>query len=76
MNKVSEIDFGIAMIVLESKSLNPFSEINILKRDGLFYPTIRDYVGDEIFTGDGYSTMQDTLACVGRSYDSAKNRKK
>lgn len=76
--RVSEIDFGLEMLVYESKSIYPLEAVSSLEcsdSDGVFYlPVIPDYVtGIEKITGslDGYSTRQELLSCVGRCWDLA-----
>ncbi len=76
--RVSELDFGLEMLVYESKSIYPLEAISSIEcsdSDGVFYlPVIPDYVtGIEKITGslDGYSTRQELLSCVGRCWDLA-----
>lgn len=76
--RVSELAFGLEMLVYESKSIYPLeaiSSIEFTDSDGIFYlPVIPDYItGIEKITGslDGYSTRQELLSCVGRCWDLA-----
>ncbi|MBL4569521.1 MAG: hypothetical protein JKY69_07865 [Flavobacteriaceae bacterium] len=76
--RVSELDFGLEMLVYESKSIYPLevvSSIEFTDSIGMFYlPVIPDYVtGIEKITGsfDGYTTRKELLACVGRCWDLA-----
>ncbi|WP_057831284.1 hypothetical protein [Colwellia sp. TT2012] len=76
--RISELDFGLEMLVYESKSIYPLeavSSVEFTDDDGVFYaPIIPDYVtGIEKITGslDGYNTRQELLSCVGRCWDLA-----
>jgi hypothetical protein len=76
--RVSELDFGLEMLVYESKSIYPLeavSSIEFTDSDGKFYlPVIPDYVyGTEKITGslNGYSTRKELLSCVGHCWDLA-----
>ncbi len=76
--RVTELDFGLEMLVYESKSIYPLeavSSIEFTDSKGIFYlPTIPDYVtGIDKITGslDGYETRKELLACVGQCWDLA-----
>jgi hypothetical protein len=76
--RVSELAFGLEMLVYESKSIYPLeavSSIELTDSNGVFYlPVIPDYVtGIEKITGylEGYSTRQELLSCVGHCWDLA-----
>ncbi|NQY49730.1 MAG: hypothetical protein HRT50_11630 [Colwellia sp.] len=76
--RVSELDFGLEMLVYDSKSIYPLeaaSSVEFTDDKGVFYaPIIPDYVtGIEKITGslDGYNTRQELLSCVGRCWDLA-----
>ncbi|MBL4568741.1 MAG: hypothetical protein JKY69_03500 [Flavobacteriaceae bacterium] len=76
--QVSELDFGLEMLVYESKSIYPLeavSSIEFTDSDGVFYlPVIPDYVtGIEKTTGsrNGYTTRKELLACIGHCWDLA-----
>lgn len=76
--RVSELDFGLEMLVYESKSFYPLEAVSSLEcsdAKGIFYiPVIPDYVyGTEKITGslDGYNTRQELLSCIGRCWDLA-----
>lgn len=76
--RVSELDFGLEMLVYESKSIYPLEAVSSLEcsdSDGVFYvPVIPDYVtGINKITGssDGYETRKALLACVGHCWDLA-----
>lgn len=76
--RVSELDFGLEMLVYESKSIYPLEAISSIEcsdSKGVFYlPVISDYVtGTEKVTGslDGYETRKELLSCVGHCWDLA-----
>ncbi len=76
--RVTELDFGLEMLVYESKSIYPLeavSSIECTDSDGMFYlPAIPDYVtGIDKVTGsrDGYETRKELLSCVGHCWDLA-----
>ena len=76
--RVSELDFGLEMLIYESKSIYPLevvSSIEFTDSNGIFYsPVISDYVtGIEKITGslDGYTTRKELLACIGHCWDLA-----
>jgi hypothetical protein len=76
--RVSELDFGLEMLVYQSKSIYPLeavSSIEFTDSDGIFYlPVIPDYVyGTEKITGstNGYTTRKELLACIGHCWDLA-----
>jgi hypothetical protein len=76
--RVSELDFGLEMLVYESKDIYPLEAVSSIEcsdANGVFYiPVIADYVyGIEKITGslDGYSTRLELLSCIGRCWDLA-----
>lgn len=76
--RISELDFGLEMLVYESKNTYPLEAVSSVQasdENGVFYvPIITDYItGIEKVTGslDGYSTRQELLSCVGHCWDLA-----
>lgn len=73
--RVSELDFGLAMLLYSSKGIYPLEVVSAIVHEGSFFPCIRDYIEDENFyTGpdQGYSNREQLLRCVGRCWDKAE----
>ena len=77
--RVSELDFGYAMLTYDSKGQYPLEYVSFItgedKQGKFYWPLINDYCDfeQEYFTGteNGYSTREQALRCVGRCWDKA-----
>ncbi len=80
--RVSNLDFGLEMLVHEMKGTYPLEAVTSLEctddKGGFYVPAIPNYVtGQLMVTGDfdGYETREALLSCVGQCWDLALNHK-